>query len=71
MKLAELANLSSGYIGDIEAGKTSPSIKSLEAIAKALQVKPYLLLISKQDEVFGDSEILESLREILHRYSSE
>lgn len=71
MKLAELADLSSGYIGDIESGKTSPSIRSIELIAAALEIKPYILLLSSNDEVDDNSEILDSLRDIIHRYSSE
>lgn len=45
-KLGELSGLSTHYISDIEQGKYSPSIPTIENIAKALDVDPYLLFIA-------------------------
>ena len=42
-KLAELCSLSSRYITDIERGLHCPTIPKLEIIAKALNIKPYIL----------------------------
>ncbi len=43
-KLAELSNLHPTFIGRLERGTVNVSLWSLEAIAKALRVKPSLLL---------------------------
>lgn len=37
-ELAEKANISNTYLSDIEVGRTFPSLKTLDKIAKALQV---------------------------------
>jgi transcriptional regulator with XRE-family HTH domain len=37
-ELAEKANISNTYLSDIEVGRTSPSLKTLDKIAKALEV---------------------------------
>ena len=42
-KLAELSGLSSRYITDIERGLHCPTIPKLEAIAKSLNIEPYVL----------------------------
>jgi len=41
MKLAELCNTSSTYIGEIEVGKKFPSITMIEKFAAVLRIKPY------------------------------
>ncbi len=38
-KLAELADLSRNYIGEVERGETNVSIEALVRIAKALHVR--------------------------------
>ncbi len=45
MKLAESANLSIGFIGDIESGKKFPSPSSLQRIIDSLEIEPYELFI--------------------------
>ncbi|MFO7729882.1 MAG: helix-turn-helix transcriptional regulator [Spirochaetia bacterium] len=45
MKLAERANLSLGFIGDIESGKKFPSATSLQKIVDSLEIQPYELFI--------------------------
>ena len=42
-ELAELCDLSTHYISDIEHAKYSPSIPTIEIIAKGLNIKPSLL----------------------------
>lgn len=42
-KLGEKSGLSTHYISDIEQGKYSPSIPTIESLAKALEIEPYLL----------------------------
>ena len=44
-KLGEKSGLSTHYISDIEQGKYSPTIPTIERIATALDVEPYLLFI--------------------------
>ncbi len=45
MKLAERANLSSGFIGDIEAGKKFPSARTMQNIIDALELEPFELFL--------------------------
>lgn len=45
-KLGEKSRLSTYYISDIEQGKYSPSIPTIESLAKTLEIEPYLLFIS-------------------------
>ncbi len=40
VELADIAGVSTGYIGSIEQGVRSPSLKVLKKIAKALKVSP-------------------------------
>lgn len=47
-KLAEIVDLNSRYVSDIENGKYSVSFDKIEKIAKALSIEPYLLF--KKDE---------------------
>ena len=49
MELAELCDTSTSYIGQIEIGNRFPSLEMVEKIAKALQVKPYLLFYDEAD----------------------
>jgi transcriptional regulator with XRE-family HTH domain len=47
MKLAELCNTATSYIGEIEIGRRFPSLKLIEKIAGALNVEPYEFFIPK------------------------
>lgn len=44
-QLAEMCGLSTHYISDIENGKYSPSIPTIERVAKALEITPDLLFV--------------------------
>ena len=49
MKLAELCDTSTSYIGQIEIGDKFPSIDMIEKIAKGLQINPHLLFLDEQE----------------------
>jgi len=49
MRLAELCNTSTNYIGEIEIGKKFPSIELIQKIASALDVAPYKLFMTEDD----------------------
>lgn len=49
MTLAEMCNTSTSYIGQIEIGNRFPSLKLIEKIALALEIKPYLLFCDEFD----------------------
>ena len=44
VELADIVGVSTGYIGSIEQGVRSPSLKLLKKIAKALKIPPKDLL---------------------------
>jgi transcriptional regulator with XRE-family HTH domain len=49
MKLAELCDTSTSYIGQIEIGNKFPSIEMIEKISKSLQIQPYLLFLDEDE----------------------
>jgi transcriptional regulator with XRE-family HTH domain len=49
MKLAELCDTSTSYIGQIEIGNKFPSIEMIEKISSSLQIKPHLLFLDESD----------------------
>lgn len=53
-QLAEDSDLSPGYIGDMETGKSHPSLNTVEKIAEALEIPPYLLLIPEEETLTTD-----------------
>lgn len=67
MKLAENASLSTGMIGDIEAGKKSPSLESLDKLANAFGVPVYYLFITPDTEFAKgiDKENISKLEEAI------
>jgi transcriptional regulator with XRE-family HTH domain len=50
MKLAELCNVSTSFIGEIEIGRKFPSASTLQRICKALGMKPYELFLDSDDK---------------------
>jgi len=63
-KLAEKADVSTGFIADIEIGRRSSSLNTLQKIADVLKLKPYQLLIEEDDiEVYDKKELLNKVQE--------
>ena len=48
-KLAELSNLSTNYIGDIERKNRKVTIDTIERIADGLKIAPSLLLVNREN----------------------
>ncbi|MDA2934724.1 helix-turn-helix domain-containing protein [Acidobacteria bacterium AH-259-D05] len=63
-KLAELADLSTNYIGTIERGEAEPTLSSIFAIADALKVNTSFLLATA-DRRESKEETMERIRELL------
>lgn len=51
MELAERAELSSGYIGELEIGRKYPAPEVLERLALALETRPYRLVMTERDQL--------------------
>ncbi len=49
-KLAEYVDISDGMIAQIETGVTSPSLKTIEKLAKAFNMRPYEFLLAPEDK---------------------
>lgn len=49
MELASRADLSSGYVGEIEMGRKFPMPEVLERLAAALETKPFALIMGEDD----------------------
>ena len=60
-KLAEMVDLNSKYVSDIETGKYSVSFENIERIAKVLSIEAYLLF------KFDDTHNKLPLRVDMHR----
>jgi len=58
-ELAHLANLSPGFIANIETGRNFPSSKGILKISSALKVEPWKLFLDpqKQDMFFTRDEV--------------
>ena len=71
LKLAEKANLSLGYICDLEGGRRWGTPETFAKLAKALQINPYELLLPSisTDEMITASEISKA-RECLANLNS-
>ncbi len=63
-KLAEQADLSTNYIGEIERGEAQATLDSLFAIMDALEINPSLLF-TPLDRPQDKEEILKRTRELL------
>jgi transcriptional regulator with XRE-family HTH domain len=68
MKLAEMLNTSTSYIGAIEIIKKIPSMEMVERIAKALNIEPFRLFVDDKDRTgtgrATDNDYLECLSTI-------
>jgi transcriptional regulator with XRE-family HTH domain len=49
MKLAELCDTATNYIGEIEIGRRFPSLPLIEKIGRALAVEPYRFFMEEPD----------------------
>jgi len=58
--LAEYANISINFIGDIERGKKWPHPDTLTKLAEALEIKVYELFLEEDMEINQDNQALMS-----------
>ena len=63
-RLAELANLSTTYIGRLERGEKTPSIETLVGLADSLQVSPLDILVDL-DSSMGKDHVKSRVRDLL------
>jgi len=62
MRLAELSEISTSFVGEIELGKKFPSPMVLERLAASLGLKPYQLFFEEEQwEVFDKYDRITSL----------
>lgn len=54
MRLAELCETSTSYIGEIEIAKKFPSIEMIEKIARALDIRPFQLFQDESDIILNN-----------------
>lgn len=52
MKLAEILNTSTSYIGEIEINSRVPSMDMVERIAKALDIEPFRLFVDDKSRFY-------------------
>ena len=62
--LAELCETSTSYIGQIEIGNRFPSLEMIEKIAKALNIRPYILFFNESDECPAEETIINKTEEL-------
>jgi transcriptional regulator with XRE-family HTH domain len=79
MKLAEMCDTTTNYIGEIEIGRRFPSLKLIERIGRVLDVEPYRFFIDETGETHSEldemvnlmSKLSEQQRlNIIHRIST-
>ena len=61
MKLAERANLSAGYMNDVEGARRWMSVETLARLARALHLKPYQLFAENDDSAIDTHTMLASI----------
>ena len=62
MKLAEICDVSQGFIAEMERGNKFPSVVTLEKLSVALKIKPYELFVEQVDLLDSDKQkMLETL----------
>jgi transcriptional regulator with XRE-family HTH domain len=54
MKLAELCDTATNYIGEIEIGRRFPSLKLIEKIGQVLETEPYRFFIDDSEKKLGE-----------------
>jgi transcriptional regulator with XRE-family HTH domain len=72
-ELAERAGISVGYVGEVEMGRKFPSPEKLEGIAKALDLRPFRLLMGPDDitDAMGPDAVYETAEKLKARLTSE
>ena len=65
MKLAELLDTATSYIGEIEICAKVPSMGMVEKIAKALAVEPFRLFVDDMERANADEPVADSYLECL------
>ena len=72
-ELAERAELSVGYIGEVEMGRKFPSPEKLEAIAKVFEVRAFRLLMGPEDvtDAMGPDAVYETAEKLKKILSDE
>jgi transcriptional regulator with XRE-family HTH domain len=65
MKLAELLDTSTSYIGEIEINSRVPSMDMVERIAKALNVEPFRLFVDDASRDSGEPPSVDDYLECL------
>jgi transcriptional regulator with XRE-family HTH domain len=80
MKLAELCDTATNYIGEIEIGRRFPSLKLIEKLGRVLETEPYRFFIDDSEQKLDElEETIDSLArlpedarlEIIHRISGK
>ena len=62
-QLGELADLTDKYISDVERGKTTPSLATIDIISQALELDPLDLLTDKYyEESIKDKRKIDDVR---------
>ena len=67
MQLAEAADISVGFLCDLESGKKWGTLETMAKLAKALHIKPYQLLMpeDEKDQIVNIHEDLSELSQNL------
>ncbi|MDR0473095.1 MAG: helix-turn-helix transcriptional regulator [Treponema sp.] len=65
MKLAEMLNTSTSYIGEIEINSKIPSMQMVEKITNALNVEPFRLFVDDKNRIGRDTPITDNYLENL------
>ena len=68
-ELAERAGISVGYVGEVEMGRKFPSPGKFEGIARALELRPFRLLMGPEDvtDAMGPDAVYETAEKLKAR----
>lgn len=64
-RLAEAISVSPAFVGEIEVGRKSPSLETLEAMAHALEVAPFELLQDSSPPTLSSHRMMDDLSQDL------
>ena len=71
MKLAEMLETSTSYIGEIEINRKIPSLNMVERIANALEIEPFKLFMDEDNRNIGKSSLAEDYLKCLSHKEME